>query len=156
MHQPLHGLLKQRFGPRRPAAAAFAARCTLAATFFQAPRSLTLMASSVFQKLSEFVCHLLSALPITGPLFSFSNRCPTAVAPLYASSRTIFPLSRAGVKATPAMVNGDIHHETLQQAVGPLQEFDGVATEGVAAPVFLAQPADELAEDLAAAPEFAG
>ena len=32
------------------------------------------------------------------------------------------------VKATPAMVDGDIHHEPLQQAVGPLQEFDGVAT----------------------------
>ena len=60
------------------------------------------------------------------------------------------------MKAAPAMVDGNIHHEALQQAVGPLQEFDGVASEGVAAPVFLAQPAEEPAEDFAAAPEFAG
>ena len=54
------------------------------------------------------------------------------------------------------MVDGNIHHETLQQVIGPLQEFDGVAAEGIAAPVFLAHPADEPFENLTAAAEFTG
>ena len=92
--EPLHGQLKQLFNPLRLGGCGSRHALHFSSQFFPGPAVAHANSIQVFRKRSEFVCHLLSTF-VHHRSSRLRNYSPVAIAPIYASSRTIFPLSRA-------------------------------------------------------------